>query len=103
MFGQLRTRQSRRICFADLPSFTGTSADNAVADFYNSTGVDDPTPTRFAALDKDKLAQEHEAIGAFPNPPRYWTFDEFRVFEAADDEDFGGIDMTWMGVVTSRR
>jgi hypothetical protein len=85
--------------FAEVALFTGTSEENAVADFYNSTGVDDPTPSRFAALDKDKLAQENKAIGAFLNPPRYWMFDEFRVFEAGDDQDFGGIKMTWMGVV----
>jgi hypothetical protein len=85
--------------FAEVALFTGTSEENAVADFYNSTGVDDPTPARFAALDKDKLAQEHQAIGVFLNPPRYWMFDEFRVFEAGDDQDFGGITMTWMGVV----
>jgi hypothetical protein len=85
--------------FAEVALFTGTSEENAVADCYNSTGVDDPTPARFAALDKDKLAQEHQAIGVFLNPPRYWMFDEFRVFEAGDDQDFGGIKMTWMGVV----
>jgi len=85
--------------FAEVALFSGSSADNAIADFYNSTGVDDPTPARFAALDKDKLAQEHQAIGAFLNPPRYWMFDEFRVFEVGDDQAFGGIKMTWMGVV----
>ena len=85
--------------FAEVALFTGTTADNAIADFYNSTGVDDPTPTRFAALDKDKIVQERQAIGAFLNPPRYWMFDEFRVFEVGDDQEFGGIKMTWMGVV----
>ena len=40
--------------FAEVALFTGTSAENAIADFYNSTGVDDPTPARFAALDKDQ-------------------------------------------------
>jgi hypothetical protein len=39
------------------------------------------------------------APGVFLNPPRYWMFDEFRVFEAGDDQEFGGIKMTWMGVV----
>ena len=85
--------------FAEVALFTGTSPDNAVADFYNSTGVDDPTPARFAALDKDQLSQENDAIGAVLNPPRYWMFDEFRVFEAGDDRTFDGITMTWMGVV----
>ena len=85
--------------FAEVALFSGTSEDNAIADFYNSTGVDDPTPTRFAALDKDKIGPEHQAIGVFLNPPRYWMFDEFKVFEVGDDQEFGGIKMTWMGVV----
>ena len=85
--------------FAEVALFTGTSAENAIADFYNSTGVDDPAPSRFATLDKDTITQEHKALGVFLNPPRYWMFDEFRVFEAGEDQEFGGIKMTWMGVV----
>jgi hypothetical protein len=85
--------------FAEVALFTGTSPQNAVADFYNSTGVDDPTPRRFAALDKDKIKAETKSMNVFLNPPRYWMFDEFRVFEVGDDREFGGIKMTWMGVV----
>ena len=85
--------------FAEVALFTGTSAENAIADFYNSTGVDHPAPSRFATLDKDTITQEHQALGVFLNPPRYWMFDEFRVFEAGEDQEFGGIKMTWMGVV----
>ena len=85
--------------YAEVALFTGTSEENAIADFYNSTGVDDPTPSRFAALDQDKLAKEHDAMGVFLNPPRYWMPDEIRLFEAGDDKEFGGIKMTWMGVV----
>jgi hypothetical protein len=85
--------------FCEVALFTGTSPQDAVADFYNSTGVDDPTPKRFASLDKDKLAAETKSIGVFLNPPRYWMFDEFRVFELGDDREFGGIKMSWMGVV----
>jgi hypothetical protein len=85
--------------FAEVALFTGTAPENAVADFYNSTGVDDPTPSRFAKLSQDELAKENGAIGAFLNPPRYWMFDEFRVFEVGEDLKFSGIDMTWMGVV----
>ena len=85
--------------FAEVALFSGTSEENAVADFYNSTGVDDPSPARYATLDEDKLAQENRAIGVFLNPPRYWMFDEFRVFEVGDDRKFDGITMSWMGVV----
>ena len=85
--------------FADVALFSGTSPENAVADFYNSTGIDDPVPSRFATLDQAKIAEENEAIGAFLNPPRYWMFDQFDVWEVGDDRDFGGIKMTWLGVV----
>ena len=47
---------------------TGTSKANAIADFYNSTGVDDPTPERFAALDEKKIVKENDARKAFLNP-----------------------------------
>src|SRR6266496_3799196 len=77
--------------FAEVALFTGTSEENAVADFYNSTGVDDPTPARFIALDKDKLAQENKAIGVLLSPRRYWWFDEFRVFGAGGAQAFGAI------------
>jgi hypothetical protein len=85
--------------FAEVALFTGSSPENAVANFYNSTGIDDPIPSHFASLDQAKIAEENEAIGAFLNPPRYWMFDEFDIWEVGDDRDFGGIKMTWMGVV----
>jgi hypothetical protein len=84
--------------YAEVALFTGTSQENAIADFYNSTGVDDPTPSRFATLDQDEIVKDNEALGAFLNPPRYWMPDEIRIFELGDDRDFGGITMTWMGV-----
>ena len=96
---QVVVTDTRGYRFAEVALFTGTSPENAVADFYNSTGVDDPTPSRFAELDKDKIAAENDAIDAFLNPPRYWMHDEIRVFEAGDEKEFGGIKMTWMGVV----
>ena len=36
---------------------------------------------------------------AFLNPSRYWVMDEFWVYEDGVDRTFGGIKMTWMGVV----
>ena len=49
--------QMRGHRFAEVALFTGTSPENAVADFYNSTGVDDPTPSRFAKLNQEDLAK----------------------------------------------
>ena len=77
----------------------GTSKGNAIAEFYNSTGIDDPTPERFAALDEKKIVKENHARKAFLNPFRHWMFDEFWCYEAGVDRTFGDIKMTWMGVV----
>ena len=96
---KLSLKDMRGYRYAEVALFSGTSEENAIADFYNSTGVDDPTPSRFATLNQDKIAKENEAIGVFLNPPRYWMLDELRLFEAGDDREFGGIKMTWMGVV----
>jgi len=85
--------------FCEVALINGTSKGNAIAEFYNSTGVDDPTPERFAALDEKKLAKENHARKAFCNPVRYWMMDEFWCNEAGVDHTFGDIKMTWMGVV----
>jgi len=85
--------------FCEVALINGTSKGNAIAEFYNSTGVDDPTPERFAALNEKKIAKENHARKAFNNPVRYWMMDEFWCYEAGVDHTFGDIKMTWMGVV----
>jgi hypothetical protein len=85
--------------FAEVALMPGTTKENAVAEFYNSTGVDDPTPERFAKLDPKQIAKDTGSMSVFLNPTRYWMHDEFWCYEAGDDRTFGDIKMTWMGVV----
>jgi hypothetical protein len=85
--------------FAEVALITGTTKENAIAEFYNSTGVDDPTPERFAKLNADQLAKETGSMSIFLNPPRHWMHDEFWCYEAGNERTFGDIKMTWMGVV----
>ena len=39
------------------------------------------------------------AMDLFLNPSRQWTWDDFAVFEAGDERQFGSVNMVWMGVV----
>jgi hypothetical protein len=88
-----------RLVFCEVALITGTSKANAIADFYNSTGTDICTPEKFAGLDKAKIKEETGAKEVFLNPSRRWTFDQLDVFEDGIERTFGGIKMTWMGVV----
>ena len=85
--------------FCEVALITGTSKANAIADFYNSTGTDICTPEKFAALDKAKIIEETGAREVFLNPSRRWMFDQLDVYEDGIERTFGGIKMTWMGVV----
>lgn len=87
------------LVFCEVALITGTSKANAIADFYNSTGTDICTPEKFASLDKAKIKEETGAREVFLNPSRRWTFDRLDVFEDGIERTFGGIKMTWMGVV----
>ena len=88
-----------KLVFCEVALITGTSKANAIADFYNSTGTDICTPEKFAGLDKAKIKEETGAKEVFLNPSRRWTFDQLDVFEDGIERTFGGIKMTWMGVV----
>jgi hypothetical protein len=70
--------------FCEVAVFYGTSMENAVADFYNPTGIDHCSPEQFAQIEKDKaqIIKQMGARDAFLNPSRYWTWDEFWVYEA---------------------
>lgn len=96
---QIHLTNVRPYRFCEVALITGTSHSNAIAEFYNSTGVDDPTPERFAAIDSAKIVKENDVRASFLNPVRYWMMDEFWVNEAGVDKTFGDIKMTWMGVV----
>jgi hypothetical protein len=93
------TKQGNNFEFCEVALINGTSKSNAIADFYNSTGTDICTPERFAGLDKGKIIKETGSREAFLNPSRTWMFDKFDVYENGAERIFGGIKMTWMGVV----
>jgi len=93
------TKQGNNFEFCEVALITGTSKENAIADFYNSTGTDICTPERFAGLDEKTILTETGARSVFLNPSRHWMFDEFDVYEDGIERTFGGVKMTWMGVV----
>ena len=84
--------------FCEVALITGTSQDNAIANIWNTTGVCDPTPEQFDALDADAIARENGAMRAWLTPARHWMFDRLDVWAAGDDKTFGGVTGTWMGV-----
>lgn len=87
--------------FCEVAPIVGTSKENAVANFYNPTGIDHCTPEQFAQIvkDKEKIIKETGALDVFLNPSRHWTWDEFTVYEVGDERQFGPVKMVWMGVV----
>jgi hypothetical protein len=87
--------------FCEVAPIMGTSKENAVANFYNPTGIDHCSPEQFAQIvkDKEKIIKETGAIDVFLNPSRHWTWDEFWVYEMGDERQFGPVKMAWMGVV----
>jgi hypothetical protein len=87
--------------FCEVAPIMGTSKENAVANFYNPTGIDHCTPEQFAEIvkDKDKIIKDSGAMDVFLNPSRQWTWDEFWVYEVGDVRQFGPVKFAWMGVV----
>jgi hypothetical protein len=87
--------------FCEVAPIVGTSKANAVANFYNPTGIDHCSPEQFAQIvkDKEQIIKETGAIDVFLNPSRHWTWDEFTVYEVGDERQFGPVKMVWMGVV----
>ena len=69
--------------FCEVAPIYGTSEENAVADFYNPTGIDHCSPEQFTQIqkDKEKIIKGMGARDVFLNPSRKWTWDEFWVYE----------------------
>jgi hypothetical protein len=95
---EIHLQDMRGYRFCEVGLITGTSQDNAIANIWNTTGVCDPTPEQFDALDADTIARENGALRAWLNPIRHWMFDRLDVLEAGDDKTFGDVTGTWMGV-----
>jgi hypothetical protein len=99
--GKQLTAQGPNYQFCEVGVIVGTTPENAVVNFYNPTGLDNCTPEQFAeiAAKKEEIKTQMGALDLFLNPSRQWTWDEFAVFEAGDEQQFGSVNMVWMGVV----
>src|SRR6266545_1740048 len=64
---QLHVADARNYEFCEVAPILGTSMENAVANFYNPTGVDHCSPEQFAEIekDKDKIIKEMGAMQVF--------------------------------------
>lgn len=98
---EIHMEDMRGFRFCEVGLITGTCADNAIANIWNTTGACDPTTEQFDALDAGTIADENGALRAWLNPVRQWMFDRLDVREAGDDRTFGGITGTWMGVASA--
>ncbi len=87
--------------FCEVAPIMGTSPENAVANFYNPTGIDHCSPEQFAQIvnDKEKIIKETGAIDVFLNPSRHWTWDEITVYVVGDERKFGPVKFLWMAAV----
>jgi hypothetical protein len=99
--GKTLTAKGPNYQFCEVAPIHGTTKENAVADFYNPTGIDHCTPEDFEKIValKDQIIKETGAIDVFLNPSRHWTWDEFEVFEVGDERMPGPVKMAWMAVV----
>lgn len=88
--------------YCEVGLITGTSKENAVANIYNTTGAGDCSPEQFASLDAAALAKETHSLSMFLNPPRWWVFDEFEVYEIGDLRTFGNVKAYWMAVASAQ-
>ena len=87
--------------FCEVAPFIGTTKENAVANFYNPTGVDNCTEEDFEKIvaAKDQIIKDTGARDVFLNPSRYWTWDEFEIFSVGDKQVFGGVTFAWMAAI----
>jgi hypothetical protein len=99
--GKKLTAKGPNYQFCEVAPIMGTSMENAVANFYNPTGLDHCTPEDFEKIValKDKIIKETGAMDVFLNPSRHWTWDEFEVYEIGNGVTFGPVKFVWMGVV----
>lgn len=94
---EIHMRDMRGYRFCEVCLVTGATADTAVANIWNTTGVCDPKQEQLDALDVEAIARENGALYATVGPLRTWMFDRLDVGEAGGDKTFGGITGTWMG------
>jgi hypothetical protein len=96
---EIHVPNARGYQFCEVAPIYGTSKGNAVANFYNPTGIDHCTPEQFAQLDAEKITKEMGARQTHLNPSRQWVFDEVSVYEVGEVRQFGPVKFAWMAVV----
>lgn len=94
---EIHMRDMRGYQFREVCLVTGATADTAVANIWNTTGVCNAIPEQLDALDVEAIAQGNGALYATVGPLRTWMFDRLDVWEAGGDKNFGSITGTWMG------
>lgn len=99
--GKKLTAKGPNYQFCEVATIVGTTKENAVANFYNPTGIDHCTAEDFGKIVamKDQIIKETGAMDVFLNPSRHWTWDEFEVYEVGEEKQFGPVKMVWMGVI----
>lgn len=90
---------ARGTVWCEIIPMTGTQP-NVVMQIYTSTGVDNCTEERSAALDMTKLAADLGVEKVVMNPGRYWAFDRVTAFTAGEVVDFNGIKAKWGATMT---
>ena len=102
--GQTLTAKGPNYQFCEVAPIMGTSMDNAVANFYNPTGLDHCTAEDFEKIVavKDQIIKETGAIDVFLNPSRHWTWDEFEIFTVGDIKQFGPVKFAWMAAIPAK-
>lgn len=79
--GKTLTAKGPNYQFCEVAPIMGTTKENAVANFYNPTGIAHCTAEDFEQIvvQKETIMKETGAIDVFLNPSRHWTWDEFEV------------------------
>ena len=94
---EIHLRNMRGYPFREVYLITGTSADNAIVNIWNTTGAGKPGQEELDAFDADAIARENGVRYAVLGPVRACTFDQLDVGEAGDERAFGSLTATWMG------
>jgi len=95
----IHVENSHNYPFCELGLVLGTSAEDAVAHIWNSTGASDCPPQYMdpiVAAGPKALAKKWGALAGWINPRRHWMFDEFWIYVVGDPQDFDGVMMSWM-------
>ena len=93
------TKQGDNFVFCEVALITGTTKSNAIADFYNSTGTDICTPRR-SPPSTARRSRRRRVRGRSSSTRRGAGCSTSSMsIRTESSATFGGIKMTWMGVV----